>query len=182
MKINEGKCHLLISGFKHEVIWANIGGKKIWESKEEKLLGLYIDRDLTLTSHIANICAKAEQKLTAISRIAKFVSLENRRILMKSFFESQFEYCPLVWMCHSKTLNNRINSLHYRALRLIYNDESLSFYELLNKDGSVTIHHRNSQKLGIEMYKTKNNFSPITMKQIFPDRNCNGLNIRSQID
>ena len=83
------------------------------------------------------------------------MSLEKRRILIKSFFESQFEYCPLVWMCHSQTLNNRSNSLHYRALRLIYNDESLSFYELLNKDGSVTIHHRNIQKLGIEMYKTK---------------------------
>ena len=110
------------------------------------------------------------------------MSLEKRRILIKSFFESQFEYCPLVWMCHSRTLNNRINSLHYRALRLIYNDESLSFYELLNKDGSVTIHHRNIQKLVIEMYKTKNSLSPITMKQIFPDRNYNGPNIRSQID
>ena len=44
MKLNEGKCHLLISGFKHEVLWANTGGKKIWESKEEKLLGLCIDR------------------------------------------------------------------------------------------------------------------------------------------
>ena len=87
MKLNEGKCHLLISGFKHEVLWANIGGKKIWEGKEEKLLGLYIDRDLTFTSHIANICAKVRQKLTAISRIAKFMALEKRRILMISFFE-----------------------------------------------------------------------------------------------
>ena len=182
MKLNEGKCHLLISGFKHEIIWANVGGKKIWESKEEKLLGLNIDRDLTFTSHISKICAKAGQKLTAISRIAKVMSLEKRRVLVKSFFESQFEYCSLLWMCHSRTLNNRINSLHYRALRLIYSEESLSFSELLKKDGSVTIHHRNIQKLGIEMYKTKNNLSPIMMKEIFPDRNYNGPNIRSQTD
>ena len=40
MKLNAGKCHLLIPDFKREVPWANIGGKKIWESKEEKLLGL----------------------------------------------------------------------------------------------------------------------------------------------
>ena len=45
MKLNEGKCHLLISGFKREVIWANVG-----ESNEKKLLGLNIDRDLTSTS------------------------------------------------------------------------------------------------------------------------------------
>ena len=168
----------MISGFKHEVLWENTGGKKIWESKEEKLLGLYIERDLTSTSHISNICAKAGQKLTAISRVAKFMSLEKRGILIKLFFESQFEYCSLIWMCHRRTLNNRINSLHYRALRLIYNDESLSFFELLNKDGSVKIPHRNIQKLGIEMYKTKNSFLPVTMKQIFSDRNYNGPNIR----
>ena len=85
-------------------------------------------------------------------------------------------------MCHSRTLNNRINRLHHRALRLIYRDELLSFSELLKKDGSVTIHHRNIQKLGIEMYKTKNNLSPIMMKEIFPDRNYNGPTIRSQTD
>ena len=108
MKLNEGKCHLLISGFKHEVLWANIRGKKIWG---DKLLGLHIWRDLTFTSHIANICAKVGQKLTAISRIAKFMSLEKRRILIKSFFESQFEYCLLVWMCRSRTLNRGGSSI-----------------------------------------------------------------------
>ena len=147
MKLNEGKCHILISGFKHEIIWANVGGKKIWESKEEKLLGLNIDRNLSFTSHISKICAKAGQKLTAISRIANLMSLEKRRVLVKSFFESQFEYCSLLWMCHSRTLNNGINRLHHRALRLIYRDELLSFSELLKKGGSVTIHHRNIQKV-----------------------------------
>ena len=36
MKLNEDKCHLLVSGFKHEVLWADIGGKRIWESTEKK--------------------------------------------------------------------------------------------------------------------------------------------------
>ena len=85
-------------------------------------------------------------------------------------------------MFHSRTLNNRINDLHYRALRLIYKENSLTFKELLQKDGSVTIRHRNIQKVGIEMYKIKNKLSPIVMKQIFPDRNYNGPNTRSQKD
>ena len=62
MKLNEDKCHPLISGYKHEVIWANIGENKIWESKEEKLFGLNIDRELTFTSHISKICVKAGHK------------------------------------------------------------------------------------------------------------------------
>ena len=86
------------------------------------------------------------------------MSLEKRRILIKAFFDSQFEYCSLCWMFHSRTLNNRINDLHFRVLRLIYKDDSFSFNELLKKDGSVRIHHRNVQKLGIELYKAKSVF------------------------
>ena len=84
---------------------------------------------------------------------------------MKTFITSQFNYCPLVWMFHNRTLNHKINKLHERALR--YNDEELSFQEMLNKDGSVTIHHRNLQKLAIEMYKIKNQISPIPMQKLF---------------
>ena len=131
MKLNEDECHLLISGFKHKVLWADIGGKRIWESTENKLLGLHIDRDLKFTSHVSKICTKAGEKFTAISRIAKFMSLEKRKLLINSFFKSQFEYCPLTWMLHSRALNNRINDLNYRALRLIYQEYTLTFKELL---------------------------------------------------
>ena len=89
---------------------------------------------------------------------------------MKAFIESQFGYCPLIWMLHNRTLNNRINKLHERALRLVYKDNHLTFEELLRKDNSFCIHHRNLQKLAIEMYKVKNNLSPKLMKNIFPDR------------
>ena len=62
---------------------------------------------------------------------------------MNSYFLSQFGFCPLVWMDHSRTLNNRINGLHETALNLVYNDFSSRFSELLEKDKSVTINHRN---------------------------------------
>ena len=78
------------------------------------------------------------------------MSIDKRGILIKSFFESQFECCSLSWMFHSRTLNNRINDLYYRDQRLIYIDKSMSFNQLLEKDGSVSIYHRNIQKLAIE--------------------------------
>ena len=89
------------------------------------------------------------------------------RILTKAFIESQFGYCPLIWMFHNRTLNNKINKLHERALRLVYNDHNSSFNELLNMDNSFTIHERNLQKLATEMFKVKNNLSPTFMKTIF---------------
>ena len=86
---------------------------------------------------------------------------------MKSFVTSQFNYCPLTWMFHNRTLNNKINKLHERALRVVYQDINLSFQELLDLDNSMTIHHKNIQKLAIEMYKIKNKLSPIPMMDIF---------------
>ena len=72
-------------------------------------------------------------------------------------------------MFYSRKLTNRINDLHYRAFRIIYQENSMTFDELLKKDGSVKIHYRNIQKLVSEMYKVKNHLSPTMMHEIFPD-------------
>ena len=74
---------------------------------------------------------------------------------MNAYFISQFICCPLVWMNHSRTLNNRIIGLHKRALSLVYNDFSSSFSEFFAKDKSVTLHHRNLQILAYEIFKVK---------------------------
>ena len=74
-------------------------------------------------------------------------------MVMKAFIESQFNYRPLIWMFHSRTLNNKINRLHKRALRIVYSDYKSSFRELLGKDKSFLIHHKNIKSLAIELYK-----------------------------
>ena len=56
----------------------------------------------------------------------------------------------------SRKMNNKINYIHERALRLVYEDYKTSFEELLSKDNSVSIHHRNIQDVAIEMFKVKN--------------------------
>ena len=86
---------------------------------------------------------------------------------MKSFFTSQFSYCPLIWMFHSRTLNNRINNIHERALRLTYKDNQSSFKERLEKDHSVTVHHKNLQALVTEIFKVKNDLAADIMKDVF---------------
>ena len=73
-------------------------------------------------------------------------------------------------MFHSRKLNNRINKIHERSLRLVYDDNFSNFEELLNKDGSVTIHERNIQALAIELYKAVNKISPELVSQVFPPK------------
>ena len=69
---------------------------------------------------------------------------KKRRILMNAFIIPQFSYSPLVWMFHSRTLNNRINKTHEKALRIADKDQTfLSFDDLLKRDKSARIHQKN---------------------------------------
>ena len=123
---------------------------------------------MIFNDHVSDICTKASQKLHALTRISNYMTFNQRKTIMTSFILSQFGYCPLVWMFHSKTLHNRINNIHERTLRIIYRDSDSSFIELLKKDGSFTIHERNVQTLGIELYKVVNGLSPKIMNLVFP--------------
>ena len=69
--------------------------------------------------------------------------LEKKKTVMKAFVTSRLGYYPLVWMIHSRGLNSKINYFHKRELRITYDDKSFSFQDLLKKDNSVSIHHRN---------------------------------------
>lgn len=170
MKLDPNKCHFLISGDVKEHLWAKVGDEKIWESAEEKLLGVIIDKNLNFNSHLVKLCNKVGQKVSALTRIVKLLPFDKRRLIVKTFIESQFSYCPLVWMFCSKKMNRKINDVHKRALRLVCFDYKSSFQELLHRDKSVTIHHRNIQQVAIEMYKVKNNLAPTTMQEIFEYR------------
>ena len=65
------------------------------------------------------------------------MSLEKCRIVTKTFVESQLNYCPLIWMLHSTTLNIKINRLYEQALRIVYCDYKSSFNNL-EKDVSLS--------------------------------------------
>ena len=88
------------------------------------MLGITIDYNLKFDDHVTNLCDKVSQKLNALARICRFIDMKKRRMIFKAFISSQFSYCPLVWMFHKRELNNRINRLHERSLRLVYQEQS----------------------------------------------------------
>ena len=114
---------------------------------------------LGFDTHVANICNRVSKKLHALARISQYMSIHKRRMTMKAFIASEFGYCPLVWMFHSRKLNSRVNKLHERALRIVYQDYASSFTEFLEKHNSTTIHNRNIQLLATELLKVKNGLS-----------------------
>ena len=165
LKANPDKCHLLVNTTRNFKISVKI--KTISNSSNQKLLGIRFDNNFHFDDHAAFLCMKASQKLNTITRVAQYINLAQRRLIMKAFICSQFGHCPLVWMFRSRKMNNRINSLHEDALKVVYRDYNATFSELLSKDKSVTIHQRNLQLLATEIFKIKNELNPKIMEEIF---------------
>ena len=88
---------------------------------------------------------------------------------MDAFVLSQFGYCPLAWMFHNRRCSNKMNPLHEGMLIIVHKDYKSSFAELLSEDKSFTVHHKNVQKLAIEMYKVKNELCPKIMLDLFKE-------------
>ena len=124
-------------------MWTKLDQDVVWKSNDVELLGVTIDDKLRFDKHVSDICLRAIRKLSALARVAKFVPFKKRLIFFKAFIESQFKYCPLVWMFHGRKINDKINKLHERALMIVYNDTITSFKSLLIKDKPFTIHHQN---------------------------------------
>ena len=106
MKSNPDTCHLLLST--NDNVAIRIGDFQIENTKRKKLLGIQFDNKLSFDYHLLEICKKASRKLYALGRVTPYMNLSKRKILMNVFFNSQFSYCPLIWMCYSRIINKKI--------------------------------------------------------------------------
>ena len=100
---------------------------------------------------------------------------------MRAFITSQFQYCPLIWMFHSRQLDKKIDKIQERALRIIYKDAESTYSEQLEKGCAVTIHTKNLQILMIEMYKTINDLNPSLIKELFCEIESH-YNLRNNVE
>ena len=172
-KGNPDKSHLLVST--NEKTKINTGEFSIENSDCEKLLMVKIDNEQTFYCHVSDICREANRKINALARIAPFININKRRILMNSYFRLQFNYCPLIWMCNSRTNNRKINRLHERCLRII------NSYQIIRKRQSCVIstkNQRNLQNLATEMLKVSNGLSSVLMNDIFKLKGEEKYNLR----
>ena len=65
-----------------------------------------MDVNLNFNYRISDLCKKASRKISALARVTPFMGLSKRKLLINAFFTSQFSYCPLIWMCHSRNNND----------------------------------------------------------------------------
>ena len=72
-----------------------------------------------------------------------------------------------MWVFHSRKLNVRINRLHEKTVRAVYEKFDSSFEKLLRRDSSTTLHQQNLEKLMTEIFKVKTGIAPELLKCVF---------------
>ena len=161
----------------------NIAGELIESEDSVPLLGVEIDNKLNFGKHIRNLCKKAAGQLNAICRIRNVIGREETKILIQSFIFSNFNYCPIVWMHCSTESMRKIERIQERAYRILHNDYTSTYDDLLHQINDTTMEVKRLRILAIEVFKTLNNLNPPYMKEIIEKNRENSnypLNLKMQ--
>ena len=154
-------------------VYINLGDNiNIFGKTEVELLGITIDNKLTFKSHIQRLCRLANNKISALVRFRNLINFEQTNVLINAYIMSYFFYCPLIWMFCGKTEYALIEKTHKRALRILQNNFTYDYKQLLEISVNVNIHVRHLQHLMTEIYKTTNSTNPEFMKQVFKQKEC----------
>ena len=185
MAANPDKFQVMFLGIEdNNNILFEINGNSITGSNCVKLLGVLIDYKLSFSPHIEAICKQASQKVKALLRIRRYLTVEKASLLFRAYVLSSFYYCPILWMFCSKSSLRLINSVHQRALRTVYYRFDLDLPDLLRLSGSFSIHTRHLQFLLTEVFKSLRRLNPEFMWNCFESkytpynlRNCDILKL-----
>ena len=145
----------------------NINGKMIKSEETVKLLGVTLDYRLDFDPHISNLCKKAAAQSNVLKRLKAFIGFKEKQILIQSFVYSNFNYCPLVWYFSSSKSLQKIEKIQERALRLLDNDHTSLYGNLLLRSNKCTMLVARQRILCIEIFKTVKQLNPPFMQNIF---------------
>ena len=135
-----------------------------------KVLGVHIDCRLNFNEHIKQSSIKAARQLNALSRISKFLNVNSRKLIFRSFIMSNFTYCPLVWHFCGKTNNSKLEKIQERALRIVYNDYKSDYEELMTSFGTTTMLHSRHACILLEVFKSMKLKNPSYIQELFSNK------------
>ncbi len=138
----------------------NLDGVNIKCDEEVKLLGVTFDFMLNFNTHIANICRKTARQLNVMKRIGRNINKLGRLTMYYSLIMSNLNYCPLTWHFTGETNTKKIEKLQERALRFIYDDNSMSYHDLLLVSGLPSLKVRRMRSVALETFKIFNKEGP----------------------
>ncbi|MCG8045733.1 MAG: reverse transcriptase family protein, partial [Candidatus Thiodiazotropha endolucinida] len=143
-----------------------IANNSIQCEESVKLLGVEIDYLLNFNEQVTKICQKVARQLNVLQRLSKFLNMNNRLLVFKSFIRSNFNYCPIIWHFCNKTNTEKLEKLQHRGLKIVYNDYDSSYSDLLKRADLPTLHLQRLRIIATETFKCINELSPVYIRDL----------------
>ena len=177
MRTNTSKFQAIVmsSGSNDTSFTINVFDNELMPSKCVKMLGLHIDDKLHFEKQISSICSRASNHIHALNRVSKFLNEEVKIKLYNTFVLSNFLYCCTVWHFCSNKCSYKMEKIHKRALRVVFNDYESSYMELLKKANRPPLYVSRMETIGVEMYECRHQLNPTFVSNMFsvPERMYN---------
>ena len=169
MKVNPEKFQTLIVKQANEAndIELNISGQTIKPTPCVKLLGVFIDDQLSLDKYVSELCIRAARQTNALRRIVKYLSPECRITMFTAFIASNFNYCNIVWHFCGHTNSLKIEKVHKKSLNVVLNDYLSPYHILLEKVKRPTMYVSRMKSIGLEVFKCLHKCSPTYITDMF---------------
>lgn len=153
-----------------EVIIFNVSGASITALQRVKLLGIHIDQKLNFDYQVTMMCKRASWHISAIARISKFLDKTCLIRLFHAFVLSNFQYCNTVWHFCSKENQIKLEKVQKRALRVVLNDYTSDYTELLEMVTLPPLYVSRLRNIVTETYKIMNCISPAFLGTVFTEK------------
>ena len=95
---------------------------------------------------------------------------QTRKCYVNLYVLSEFNHCSTVWHFCGLVDTHKIEKIHERSLRFIYNDYTTEYHQLLDSRNLTTLYGKRVRSICCEIYKTKNGLNPEYMSDIFESR------------
>ena len=172
MQVNPSTFQLMIiySRLTPGPIELTIRNQVIQSVEYVKFLGIHIHNKLSFDKHISTLCKRASQQCNALKRIAKYLSKESKECLLNAFILPNFMYGNLVWHFCSKQSVVRIDKINRKALRIVVNDYTLPYPDLLSTMKRCPLYVSRLKSMATEMFKSMTHNSPTFIENLFTVR------------
>ena len=150
-----------------------IDNKEIETTISVTLLGIKLDNKLSFQKYISEMCKAAGAKLNAIKRLGPKLNEKERKLLIDTHVLPYLNYCSTVWHFCGRVEIHKMEKLHERCIRFIYNEYEMEYFELLRKTNSQTLYAKRVANMCCEIYKTKNELNAGYMKDLLSKRPSN---------
>jgi hypothetical protein len=172
LKINDSKTELMLIGSKQQLQKVNVneiqvGASLVQSAKSARNLGVIFDENMSLVSHVNQICKRGYHQLTRIRQIRKCIDRNAAESLVHSFVTSTLDYCnSLLYGCPS-FLINKLQILQNCAARIVTNTHKYEHITPVLKDLHwLPIPSRIEYKIGLLTYKCLNNQAPTYLEKL----------------